>query len=50
MGIGNCRAGGMQRQVRGHFARRRDMPLADTSALHNPLIGRLHRLGQFIVG
>ena len=49
MGIGERRARGMQREVGGQFAGGRDMAFADAGALHDPFVGGLHRLCQFVV-
>ena len=48
-GIGERRPRGMQREVGGQLAGRRDMAFTDAGALHDPFVGGFHRLCQFIV-
>ena len=43
-------AGSGNGEVGGELALGRDMALLDTDALLNPLVGRIDRLGQFLVG
>ena len=49
MGIGERRAGGIEREVGGELAGGRDMAFADAGALHNPFVGGLHRTRQLVV-
>ena len=49
-GIGQRGARGRQRQVGGLFAVACDMALADAGALADPFVGRIHLLGQIVIG
>ena len=49
-GIGQGRARGMDRQMRGELAFGGDVALPDAGALHDPLVGGIHPRRQFGIG
>jgi hypothetical protein len=49
-GIGERRARGIDRQMRGELAFGGNVTLPDTGALDDPLVGRIHLRRQFGIG